>query len=107
MKELDQNLKELAAQPVPSAPPNLAASVLREIRLRRSAKLPFAQLFADWLWRRHVAFASIPVAVMAGMMFALVLPAQTAEPGVSQALYLNVFSSYSPTLPSTYIVRGP
>ena len=104
--ELDHSLKELAARLIPPAPTNLAASVLREIRLRRDSKVSLVETLANWLWRGHVALASVPAAVVLGMLVALTLPAQEARPAVSRALYLNVFSQDSPTLPSTYIALG-
>ena len=105
-KELDQNLKQLAARPMPVPPPNLTASVLREIRLRRDSATSAVEALANWLWRGQVALASVPAAVVMGMVIALTWPVQEARPAVSQALYLDVFSQYSPTLPSTYIVLG-
>ncbi|MGI9088795.1 MAG: hypothetical protein ACR2HH_13810 [Chthoniobacterales bacterium] len=104
--ELDPILKELAARPIPGAPGNLAASVLREVRLRRATNLPLVEMIANWLWRGQVALASVPAAVVMGVLIALTLPAQEARPAVSRALYLNVFSQDSPTLPSTYIALG-
>lgn len=106
LTEFDQSLKKLAARPIPGVPGNLAASVRREIRLRGEVKAPRAETLANWLWRRHVAFASIPTAAVMGMVIALLLPAQEGQSAVSQALYLNVFSQDSPTLPSTYIALG-
>jgi hypothetical protein len=104
--ELDQSLKQLATLPIPVPPPNLIASVLREIRLRcDSATSPVAAL-ANWLWRGQVALASVPAAIVMGMVIALTWPVQEARSGASQALYLDVFSQYSPTLPSTYIDSG-
>ena len=104
--EFDQTLEELAARLIPPAPTNLAASVLREIRLRRDSKVSLVETLANWLWRGHVALASVPAAVVMGLVMALIWPAQEAKAAASQALYLNVFSQYSPTLPSTYIVLG-
>ena len=102
----EQTLRELAARPIPLAPGNLAESVVREVRLRREAKTPAVERIANWLWRGQVALASVPAAAVVGMLIALVLPAQEARPAVSRALYLNVFSQNSPTLPSTYIALG-
>lgn len=104
--ELDQNLKKLAARPISAAPANLAASVLREIRIRRDSATSPVEALSNWLWRGQVALASVPAAVVMGMVIALTWPIQEARPAVSQALYLDVFSQYSPTLPSTYIVLG-
>ena len=104
--ELDESLRELAARPMPAAPANLATGVLREIRLRRDSKVSFVEMLANWLWRGQVALASVPAAVIMGLVIALIWPVQEARPAVSQALYLDVFSQYSPTLPSTYIVLG-
>jgi len=104
--DLDQSLRQLAARPIPEAPGNLAASVMREIRLRRDAKVPLVETIANWLWRGQVALASVPAAVVMGILIALTLPAQEARPAVARALYLNVFSQDSPTLPSTYIALG-
>lgn len=104
--EVDQSLRELAAQPMPTAPANLVTDVLREIRLRRNSKVSLVEMLANWLWRGQVALASLPAAVMMGLIIALTWPAQEPGPAVSQALYLDVFSQYSPTLPSTYIVSG-
>ena len=104
--DFDQSLKKLAERPIPSAPGNLAASVLREIRLRRDAKVSLVETLANWLWGGQVALASVPAAAVIGMVIALMLPAQEAHSAVSQALYLNVFSQNSPTLPSTYIALG-
>ena len=101
--DLDQSLRELATRPIPEVPGNLAASVMRKIRLRRDAKVPLVERIANWLWRGQVALASVPAAVVVGMFIALTLPAQEARPAVSRALYLNVFSQDAPTLPSTYI----
>lgn len=108
MKPIDfeQSLKKLAAHPIPGVPGNLAASVRREIRLRREAKVSSVETFANWLWRGHVAFASVPAAAVIGMVIALMLPAREAHSAVSRALYLNVFSQNAPTLPSTYIALG-
>ena len=106
-QELDQCLKRLAARPLPAPPPNLAASVLREIRLRRDSAASPVEALANWLWRGPVALASAPAAIVLGMMIALAWPAQEARPAASRALYLDVFSQYSPTLPSTYIAMGP
>ena len=104
--DLEQTLRELAAQPIPVAPANLAASVLREIRLRRDSATSPIEALANWLWRGQVALASVPAAVVIGVAIALTLPVQEARPAVSQALYLDVFSQYSPTLPSTYLDLG-
>lgn len=104
--EVDQSLEELAARPLPAAPVNLATSVLREIRLRRESKVSLVERLANWLWRGQVALASVPAAAVTGMVIALILPVQEAQPVVSRALYLNVFSQNSPTLPSTYIALG-
>lgn len=101
--DLDHRLRELAARPTPDVPGNLAASVLREIRLRREARVPAVEKIANWLWRGQVALASVPAAVVMGMLIALTLPVHEARPAVARALYLNVFSQDSPTLPSTYI----
>lgn len=100
---LEQALRELATRPTPLAPGNLAESVLREVRLRSEAKTPLVERIANWLWRGQVALASVPAAVVMGMLVALTLPAQEARPAVARALYLNVFSQDAPTLPSTYI----
>ena len=104
--ELDQSLRELAAQPMPAVPANLATDVLREVRLRRDSKVSFVEMLANWLWRGQIALASVPAAVMMGIIIALTWPAQEARPAVLQALYLDAFSQYSPTLPSTHIVLG-
>ena len=104
--DLDRSLRDLAARPIPAVPGNLATSVMREIRLRREAKVPVVEKIANWLWRGQVALASVPAAVVLGMLVALTLPAQEARPAVSRALYLDVFSHNSPTLPSTYISLG-
>jgi hypothetical protein len=105
--ELDQTLRQLAVQPLPAAPANLAASVLREIRLRRDSQVPPVEALANWLWRGQVAVASGPAAIVLGMLIALAWPVQEARPAVSRVLYLDVFSQYAPTLPSTYIALGP
>ena len=104
--DFDRTLTELASRPLPTAPGNLAASVLREIRLRRGESVPVVEKIANWLWRGQVALASVPAAVVMGMLIALTMPVREAHPAVSRALYLNVFSQDSPTLPSTYIDFG-
>ena len=104
--EFDQTLEALAARRIPAAPVNLVACVLREIRLRREPKILLVERLANWLWRGHVALASVPAAVAMGLVMALIWPVQEAKATVSHALYLNVFSQYSPTLPSTYIALG-
>ena len=101
--EFEHTLRELAARPIPAVPSNLAASVLREIRLRRPSSTSPAEALATWLWRRQVAFASVSIAGMMGMVLALSGPMQDSNPAVADALYLHVFSQSSPTLPSTYI----
>lgn len=108
MKEdlLEQCLKVLAARPIPPAPSNLASSVLREIRLRQHSRKSWAEAVTTWLWQAEVALASVPAAAVMGIAMALIWPAQTAKPAVSRSLYLDVFSQYSPTLPSTYISLG-
>lgn len=93
----------LAARPLPPAPANLAAAVLREIRLRRADRAPRVERIVDWLWRSQSALASIPIAAAMGVMVALVLLATEVRPAASRALHLNVFAQDSPTLPSTYI----
>ena len=101
--DLDQRLRELAARPIPAVSGNLVASVMRDIRLRRDAKDRLVEQIANWLWRGQVALPSVPAAVVMGMLIALTLSAQEAQPAVARALYLDVFSQDAPTLPSTYI----
>ena len=106
-QELDECLKRLSARPLPAPSPNLVASVWREIRLRRDSVASPVEALANWLWRGQVALASVPAAVVLGMLMALAWPVQEARPAASRVLYLDVFSQYSPTLPSTYIAVGP
>jgi len=103
--ELDLLLDHLAARPLSAPPSNLVANVWREIRLRRDSAISPLEALADWFWRRQIAFASVPMAMVMGMVMALTWT-QHARSDVSRALYLDVFSQRSPTLPSTYITSG-
>jgi len=103
--ELDLLLDHLAARPLSAPPSNLVANVWREIRLRRDSAISPLEALANWFWRRQVAFASVSIAMVMGMVVALTWT-QHARSDVSRALYLDVFSQRSPTLPSTYIASG-
>ncbi|HZS18788.1 MAG TPA: hypothetical protein VFA51_12745 [Candidatus Udaeobacter sp.] len=103
-KNVDQALRYLASIPLPRVQDNLAASVLREVRLRQMrAGAHWAELLAGWLWQRQIALASMIAAVVAGLSVAILSPLQPSRSTVSQHLFLDVFSQSSRTLPSTYI----
>src|SRR5438128_1427940 len=102
--ELDKLLRQLAARPLPAAPRNLDTSVWREIRQRESLpEISWLDLLASLLWQCEVAFVSVVAALLMGASVGWMWQGQARQPAVSRALYLEVFSERSPTLPSTQI----
>ena len=102
--DLNEALKRLSENQVPTPPANISQNVWREIRARRDSRPTREGFFEDCvnaLLRPRWALSAATMAVGISVAFS-VLEGVTAA-NAHASLDLNVFSATAPTLPSTLI----
>ncbi len=107
-QKLDAMLNKLILEPLPQVPASLEADVFRQIRLadeRHESRLGWAWLLNPWMVPR-AAVACLGVALLAGFLAGTLL-FRSKHSTVSASLGMEVFSAYSPHLPSTRLHPVP
>lgn len=98
MNELDTMFKQLAARPSPEVPRNMEDSVWRQIRWQESLRESLLARVTSCIWRWQCVAAVVVAALMVGGGFAALRHVASGGRSVTQAVHLEVFSEYSPTL---------
>jgi hypothetical protein len=106
-QKLDDLLVDLARERIPELPGSFSQDVLREIRLRQDHTEEkdswFGAVLHPWLWPRVFA-VSLTAAVTMGLVLPLAVLGNNASMAIS-SLDLNVFSNFTPNLPSGLLSR--
>lgn len=104
--DLNEALKRLSENRIPTPPANMSQNVWREIRARRSlqpAREGFFEGCVNALLRPRWALSAATMAVGISVAFSVLEGANAANAHTS--LDLNVFSATAPTLPSTLLAH--
>jgi hypothetical protein len=105
--DLNEALKRISGNPIPTPPANMSQNVWREIRLRRGS-LPtregFFESCVNALLRPRWALSAATMAIGISITFGLLENANASNAHAS--LDLNVFSATAPTLPSTLLAHS-